>query len=267
MSTENRGSKQDKPARAQAGTPRLARLVYEQMHRLIRRGEFPQGCKLPPEAELCVRFGVSRPVLREALQQLADDGYIQSRRGSGSIVVRGKLPGLPHSLPPIRTIVDLLRSYEFRIHVETETARLAAERRTPANLDEIARALDEAGQALKDGTFRLMGDLNFAFHRSVARATQNAYYQATLEMTPNLIGQDYISQVALDKGELYERMSRLHDEHYSIFLAIRDRDRDRASAEIARHIRAARDRVLEQQEFAFPNVLTKREIEQELTML
>lgn len=252
--------------RSGASTPRLARLVYEQLHRLIMRGDFPQGCKLPPEGELCVRFGVSRPVLREALQHLANDGYVRSRRGSGSVVVRGELPG-PRSLPPIRTIADLLRSYEYRIHVERETARLAAERRTQANLDEITRALDEADRALKDGMFQLMGDLNFAFHRSVARATQNAYYLATLEMIPNFIGFDYISQPSVNSVDVAERMTLLYDEHRSIFAAIRNRDGERASAEIARHIGAARDRVLELQRFAFASSSAELEPAVESTTL
>ncbi len=230
--------------------PRLAELVYKQVYRLIARGEYPQGCKLPPEGDLSARFGVSRPVIREALQRLRHEGFVRSQRGSGSVVVRGEPPGL-RTFPPVRTIADLLRSYEFRIHVEKSTASLAAKRRTDADLEELSQALDQAGSALQSRMFHLLGDLNFAFHRGVARATQNPYYLATLEMIPNVIGFDRIAMETLDASGLTERMSQIHDEHVSICDAIRKRDPERASVEIERHIAAARDRVLERQRVEF----------------
>lgn len=238
------------PARA---SPRLAELVYEQMHRLIARGEYPQGCKLPPEGELGNRFGVSRPVVRQALQRLKDAGYVRSQRGSGSVVVRGEIPGT-RAFPPVRTIADLLRSYEYRIHVETATARLAAERRTAADVEELTKALDQAAEALGNGELHLMADLNFAFHRGVARATQNPYYLATLELIPNFVGFDRVATATVEPGELAQRMAQVHEEHVSICAAIRERDAERAGAEIERHIAAARDRVLERQQFVLPEM-------------
>ena len=86
---------------------RLAAAVYEQIDRLIRRGEFPKGVKLPPESELARRFGVSRPVVREALARLRDEGIVRSQQGSGTFVIRGMLPSAA-ALPQIRTLADLL---------------------------------------------------------------------------------------------------------------------------------------------------------------
>ena len=105
------------------GARRLADIVYEQLFRLIARGEFPRDCKLPPEGELSRRFGVSRPVIRDALARLKEEGFVRSQRGSGTIVVRGEAAGM-HAYPPIRTVSDLLRSYEFRITVEAATATM-----------------------------------------------------------------------------------------------------------------------------------------------
>src|SRR3954468_16037094 len=128
------------PAR---GARKLADIVHEQLFRLITRGEFPKGCKLPPEGALAGRFGVSRPVIRDALSRLKDEGYVRSQRGSGTVVVRGEAPG-QQAYPPIRTVSDLLRSYEFRITVESATASMAAERREASDLADIERTLDRA---------------------------------------------------------------------------------------------------------------------------
>jgi len=226
------------------GARRLADIVHEQLFRLIARGEFPKGCKLPPEGELASRFGVSRPVIRDALSRLKDDGYVRSQRGSGNVVLRGEAPG-QHAYPPIRSIADLLRSYEFRITVEAATATMAAERRDAGDLADLAGTLDRAATALDNAVHHLLADLNFEFHRAVARATHNPFYLRTVEMIPNFIGAERLDVTTFGADDLPERARRIHGEHVSVFEAIRDRDAARAVREMESHIAAARDVVLE----------------------
>ena len=106
---------------AERARPTLVDRVHEQVLRLIVRGEFPRERKLPTEAELCTRFGVSRTVVRAALIRLREEGHLRSQQGSGWVVVRGPEPGSLH-YPPIRSVADLERSYEFRIAVEGQAA-------------------------------------------------------------------------------------------------------------------------------------------------
>ena len=234
-------------ASAPRTTRRLADIVHEQLDRLIARGEFPKGCKLPPEGELATRFGVSRPVIRDALLRLKEAGYVRSQRGSGTIVVRGEAPG-KHAYPPIRTVADLLRSYEFRITVETATAAMAAERRVPSDLADLDKTLDRAARALDATTPHLLADLNFEFHRAVARATHNPFYLKTVEMIPNFIGAERLDVATFGDEDPPERARRIHDEHVAIAAAIRRREPERAVAEMEAHIAAARDYVIERQE-------------------
>jgi GntR family transcriptional regulator, transcriptional repressor for pyruvate dehydrogenase complex len=226
---------------------RLADIVYEQLFRLIARGEFPKGCKIPPEGELTTRFGVSRPIIRDALSRLKDEGFVRSQRGSGSVVVRGEPPGM-QAYPPIRTISDLLRSYEFRMTVEAATAAMAAERRGLADVADIERTLDRAASAIDNGIHHLLADLNFDFHRAVARATHNPFYLKTVEMIPNFIGAERLDLTTLVDRDMSEHVRRIHAEHVSVFEAIRARQPERAVHEMEAHIAAARDFVLEQQE-------------------
>ena len=221
---------------------RLADVVHEQVARLIARGEFPRDCKLPPEGELAQRFGVSRPVIRDALARLREEGIVRSQRGSGTVVVKGAVAaGL--SFPAIQTIADLLRSYEFRITVETATATIAAERRNAQDIAEIRRALQDAESAFEGGLYHLMPDLNFSFHRAVAMATHNNFYLATLELVPNLVGVDQLETTAFGDDPIAERMHRIHGEHVGIC----DADPAAASSRMQAHIHAARDFVLERQ--------------------
>ena len=225
---------------------KLADIVYEQVFRLIARGEFPKGLKLPPEGELATRFGVSRPVIRDALSRLKDEGFVRSQRGSGNVVVRGETPGLM-AYPPIRTVSDLMRSYEFRITVEAATASMAAERRTTADLADIERTLARAANEIDNGVYRLLADLNFDFHRAVARATHNPFYLKTVEMIPNFVGAERLDLTTFGGDDLPERTQRIHAEHVAVFEAIRRQQPEQAVAEMQRHIAAARDFVLERQ--------------------
>jgi len=235
------------PPAERSSHPRLASVVYDQLFRLIARGDFPRDCKLPPEGDLALRFGVSRPVIRDALARLRDGGVVRSQRGSGTVVVKGAVaPAL--AFPTIQTVADLLRSYEFRITVETATVRAAAERGTAADIAGIRQALQDAENALDGGLFHLMPDLNFTFHRAVAMATHNNFYVATLELIPNLVGVDHLETAAFGDQGIAERMRRIHSEHGSICDAISDRDPAAAVARMQVHIQSARDFVLERQE-------------------
>ena len=66
--------------------PRLAEQLYTQIYKQIEAGQYPVNSKLPSEAELCEVFGVSRPVVREALSRLHTDGVVETQRGAGSFV-------------------------------------------------------------------------------------------------------------------------------------------------------------------------------------
>jgi DNA-binding FadR family transcriptional regulator len=218
--------------------------VAEQLRRLIDRGEFPKDIRLPTEAELGKRFGVSRVVVRGALQRLREAGYVRSVQGSGSVVTRGPEFGAL-IYPAIRTMADLERLYEFRLTVEIRTAELAARMHTPDTLDAIEDALREADRMVELRTPELAADLNFRFHRAVAAATGNPYFIVTLERIPTLIGQGRVRVLNFGIEDPIERLRRIGAEHRSIYEAIRSRDAARARAEMESHVGAARQHIFE----------------------
>ena len=78
----------------------LTEQVYDGILGLVIDGSFPIGTRLPPEVELCRNYGASRPVVREVLARLRAEGLIESRRGSGSYVLRqtAASPQLPEGV-------------------------------------------------------------------------------------------------------------------------------------------------------------------------
>jgi DNA-binding transcriptional regulator YhcF (GntR family) len=66
--------------------PRISDAVAASLERRILEGSLKPGDRLPPERELAVELGVSRPSLREAIQKLSSKGMVQSRQGGGTYV-------------------------------------------------------------------------------------------------------------------------------------------------------------------------------------
>jgi DNA-binding LacI/PurR family transcriptional regulator len=85
---------------------RLPAEVYQVLRRELRQGFIPAGGRLPTEAELGARFGAGRNTIRRALALLAEEGLIETRRGSGSIV-RTRLDDTHQSIVAVMYSGDL----------------------------------------------------------------------------------------------------------------------------------------------------------------
>lgn len=57
----------------------------------IKDGTYPEGQTIPSEPELAEIYGVSRPTIRQALQILVSDGYLEKRRRRGTVVTKPKV--------------------------------------------------------------------------------------------------------------------------------------------------------------------------------
>jgi DNA-binding FadR family transcriptional regulator len=105
---------------------------------------------------------------------------------------------------------------------------------------------DEHNEKMRE----LNSDLNFQFHRSVARATHNAFFIVTIEAIPNLIGLGKIGVRNAGFDDPFDRLQAVLGEHLSIYEAIRQRDAARARAEMQAHIANARQHIFERQDLA-----------------
>ena len=80
---------------------RLYRQIADQLRSLIRGGEYPVGTRLPPERDLAVQLGVSRPSVREALIALEVEGLVEVRGGSGIHVLAREPAATARQVEPI----------------------------------------------------------------------------------------------------------------------------------------------------------------------
>ncbi|MCS6987191.1 MAG: GntR family transcriptional regulator [Sphingomonadaceae bacterium] len=109
--------------------------VAEALREDMRAQGLGPGAPLPTEAQLTDRFRVSRFTVREALRQLAAEGLIRRRRGSGTIVAAA--PALRQALPDAPALLQYAAHTQFRL----SPARLEA--LTPATARLLGRAAGE----------------------------------------------------------------------------------------------------------------------------
>lgn len=208
----------------------------------IIQGRYPEGAKLPPESVLAEAFAVSRPVVREALARLRDDGLIQPRRGAGSFVLKRPAHALLH-FAPIGSIGDIQRCFEFRLALEPEAARLAASRRDDAMLGKISASLAALREAIETGAVNVEAD--FAFHKAVADCSSNAYFSTALQSLEQSLKTAMLLNRQLSLQNPAQRLHLVQEEHKLIFEAILAGDGDAAHTAMYRHIQDARRRVFD----------------------
>ena len=237
----------DRPAQRAAGGERqregtLADQVYERVLSRIVDGGYPAGARLPAEKALSVEMGVSRPVLRQALKQLREDGIISSQQGSGSYVQKRPDRAMLR-FAPVGSIADLGRTFEFRTTIEGEAAALAAERWGPAEMARMEAALAALDRCIEEGS--LGAEADEEFHLAICAATDNHYFVAARSSlrAQILAGMNVARSLSLTKPA--ERLGLVQDEHREILAAIRRRDPEAARSTMRTHIRNARDRVFE----------------------
>ncbi len=160
----------------------LKEVFISRFEDLILSGKLAIGQKLPPERELALQLGVSRPVVHEGLLELSVKGLVTMKPRIGTVVNdyrrEGSLAILESLFNFRRGSLDpeLLRSLlEMRVPIETETARLAALNRT----DEHIKAFHEivAGEeAVDPHDIDEVTRLDFDFHHLITLSSGNLIY-------------------------------------------------------------------------------------------
>ena len=147
--------------------------VVEHVRREIEAGRLGPGHRLPPERELALQMGVSRPSLRSGLRTLQAMGIVTSRRGAGTFIVEGppQLGKAPFELLAALHGFTLDQMYEVRRLLEVGAAGLAAEHAAGEQMASMADEITGMFAALEDPQAFLRHDLGF--HRAVAAGSGN----------------------------------------------------------------------------------------------
>ncbi|SEI04400.1 GntR family transcriptional regulator, transcriptional repressor for pyruvate dehydrogenase complex [Halobacillus karajensis] len=211
--------------------------VFDRIKEYIHEEKMKPGDRLPTEKQLSEMFGVSRTPVREALSVLEASGLTVSKQGGGSIVQETSLTNLieetQFEFVDSKEVLNLL---ETRIILETEAARLAAERGTPDDKSQIKRNLEEIRKAQDDNRVGYKEDI--AFHNAIAKASQNPILVHSVENLTTLYEKAIRFSLKKNMG-VSEKRAQVLSEHERIYTAIRMGNGDQAKDEMDQHLRNA----------------------------
>ncbi|SFJ38397.1 DNA-binding transcriptional regulator, FadR family [Amycolatopsis sacchari] len=203
----------------------VAEAVVNAIRQDIESGAYAVGDKLQSEATLAAQYGVSRPVVREALRACAALGLTETKTGRGTFVVASSVAGgLRFGKYSLRDLV------EARPHVEIPAAGLAAQRRSADDLRQLGALV--TAMAAETGTETWVRH-DADFHVAIARASGNKVFESiVVEMRDALARQSGALSVVPD------RQRRSDEEHRRILEAIQRGDARDATAAMADHLSA-----------------------------
>ena len=212
----------------------LSDRVTEVLLEKIRSGEFATGTRLPAEAALAERFGVSRTVIREAVSRLKAEGLVATHQGKGTLIVGSSQSARFQIDVDVESSVQaVLRVMELRGGLEAEVAALAAERRTAAQNNQIQQALasiDKAVSAGRDGV-----DEDLAFHNAIADATGNPLYTSLLGFLRQFL-HEAVTLGRMSEPRFGDIKSQLRNEHWAVADAIARQDKEGARDAARTHV-------------------------------
>ncbi|WP_321893839.1 FadR/GntR family transcriptional regulator [Paraburkholderia tropica] len=215
-----------------------AEQVVDAIGRDIVTGRLAPGAPLPGEEALLAQYGVSRTVLREALQVLAAKGMVESRQKRGTHVT---LPEKWHQLDPAvlswhsqlsanaPVLLDLM---EVRRIVEPAAAALAASRFSDEDKRRLAAAYDEMAKAAQSGDTEGFIAADLEFHSAILLATHNRF----LAPLAHAIRATMLASLHLTNSRAEENLSISLPLHRKVLDAILEENADLARNSMLEHL-------------------------------
>lgn len=213
--------------------PRLYEQVVERLLDHVIQQRLAPGDRLPPERDLAERLGVSRATVAQALVALEVLGVIEVHHGSGAVLLYR--PSNAVVLRSLREHTDRLPDIvDARSAVETKLAALAAQRRSPEDLEAVEEALQVMAEDIAAGGRGLRGDE--LFHAAVTAAAHSSVLARLMTHISDLVRETRIESLS-QQG----RPERSLEYHRAIAGAIREQRPEDAARAMQEHIQLVSD--------------------------
>ncbi len=206
--------------------------IIRQIRSLITSGQLKPGDRLPPERKLAERLGVGRTNVRDALRKLEFYGILKTHPQSGTVVTGMGITALEGLITDVLELEDndFASLVETRVLLETESARLAAIRRTNEDVENMKKALDAYAAKVNKGVQAVEEDL--LFHLKVAEASKNSVLRSLmLIITPDIV-HNFIKLDICKDGRFYRAL----EEHQILLQHIIDQEPELAAQAMRTHL-------------------------------
>lgn len=212
----------------------LYEVIAEKLETMILSDSSQLEQKLPSEQSLAASFGVSRPVIREALMLLKARGLVVQRNGEGSFISNPPPQELTNTINRMVQMnnIPTYSMYEIRVTLEIMASRLAAERATEEELSELSRINDEMERHMHDIKKRV--ELDIRFHTKLAELSGNPLLGIFVTSMTSLL-ETMLTQALELPGTNEDGISY----HRKIIDALRTRNPEQAEDTIRGHLVAS----------------------------
>jgi len=199
--------------------------VRKQLVALIESGKLKVDSRLPSEHSLAKTFGVSRPVVREALVALQVLGLTTVKNGKGTFVTSNRM-----TVPMLMGRYSPASLNQVRRFLEVPAARLAALHRTDEDLGRLAQIIARLEDS-EDTAER--NALDVSFHLAIAKASGNPLMVMLIEVLRGAL-----EEQSFAASNIPDRRSGAINEHRAIYHAIVRRDEAAAGDAMEGHVNA-----------------------------
>jgi DNA-binding FadR family transcriptional regulator len=207
--------------------------IADQIRKMIGKGSFRPGDRLPSEKEMARQFQVGRQAVREALRLLEVSGLIRVKKGSrGGIFINDlSTENVSTSISNIIALrnTSLKDLTEVRLELEKIILIYAIQRMTQEDLAALENSILRAEKRLTSGEAPALE--NVEFHLILGRATRNEMFLILMESVMKLV-----SQFLRKLKPSTEQSKRVLEEHCSLLELIKKKDRRRSVEQMERHL-------------------------------
>ncbi len=221
--------------------PKLSEQVAKLLMDEIMVGSIEVGEQLPSETDLCSRFDVSRTSIREATGRLEYDGFLETRRGSRSVVTHpSRRKAFRIEKVSSMDTSEFAQLYQLRIIIECSAVALMAKNENKAWVEKLKTCVEEMEDTqteIREERDQPNSDeiaLNMEFHQLIAQGSGNKFLRDFMMFLNDKIS----NMLLLDYKKLIKQngLKTVHEEHVEIFNAIEAEDIVLAKRRVVNHI-------------------------------
>lgn len=210
----------------------LQQQAYQVIRAAILSGEFAQGERLI-ETQLSKKLQVSRTPIREALRQLRQEDLVVSGENNVLQVVEF-------------SVNDAIQLYDCRLALEKLAVTQACEKINQQQLEALKTILELSAISSEDNQAKALDDLemldlDYHFHRLLAESSGNLWLRSLLDQVF-----DKMTVIRVHTLKQNRQVLNIHSEHQQIYLALVNKDAEKAIKAITNHLTTAKQRVTQE---------------------